>query len=120
MKKFLLTILLVMGTSVQADVHEWDTKTKVQFSIASVLTIADYLTTRNALRQGNFEEQNPILGKNPSDTALALALAAGLTSNYLILNNENEQQRDAMFIAITIVRGLVLHHNISIGAELKF
>jgi len=122
MKKFLLPLLMFIATPSYADMRDWDTQTKVQYGILTALSFGDYVTTRNLLsrKDEGFYEANPLLGKHPSEGTLAAAFVASSLVNYYFMNLEDDRKRNTAFFGIMIIRGLVLHNNLSIGARLEF
>jgi hypothetical protein len=116
----LLFVLSIMCSPAHADVGDWDTKTKVEFGISTVLILSDYAVTRYALHHTDLVEANPLLGKHPSDGTLAAFTLLSVYGNYYAFDHLNEKQRFWYFVGNSLLRGLVVNHNISLGAKLEF
>ena len=119
MRKILLA-LAMMCTPAEADISDWDTKTKLQFGITTTLIVSDFISTSYALRNTNAVETNPLFGKRPSDETLAIAAALSIYGNYYAFEHLNEKERFWYFIGVTVLRGYAINNNISIGAKFEF
>jgi len=111
----LLAALVIPGRAVQA---QWRTE-HTALAVASTATItADWLLSVDAVRRGNFNEMNPMLGTRPSVGRLntyAFAVAAG---NLAIGRMLPSRLRTLWFTAITGFESAIVLHQVNIGLHL--
>jgi len=116
-------LLILLLFPIQANASEWFTPfDKEDYAYQAVYTIAaciDWRQTQTFTKTGR-EEQNIILGKNPSrkriDTLIPLAIAANWATSY-ILPKDMRKLWQVFFVA---VEGSAIMHNHKIGVRMSF
>lgn len=89
---------------------------------SSSLIIADWTQTRYiADNPQTYHENNPILGKHPSEDVVNIYFAAWLVGNLLVDELPiNEKTKTRWYWLVTIVESALVAHNNSIGIGFKF
>lgn len=113
----LLAALLIPGRAAQA---QWRTEHTV-LAVASTATItADWLFSVNAVRRGNFDEMNPILGTRPSIGRLNTYNFVVVAGNLAIGRMLPSRLRTLWFTAITGFESAIVLHQVNIGLHIDF
>lgn len=121
-KRFLLCLLMI-GSAHAEPFEDWTNEEKAWFAASEITQAIDYQTTRNMLYQQSrkgFYETNPLLGHHPSKSKMNLSEVATLVGNYYLSDYLGHDNRLLWLKVHTSLELLVIGHNLSIGAELKF
>jgi hypothetical protein len=111
----LLAALAIPGRAAHA---QWRTEHTV-LAVASTATItADWLFSVNAVRRGNFDEMNPILGTRPSIGRLNTYNFVVVASNLAIGRMLPSRLRTLWFTAITGFESAIVLHQVNIGLHI--
>ena len=88
-------------------------------AVASTATItADWLFTVDAVRRGNFDEMNPILGRHPSVGQLNTYNFMVVAGNLAIGRALPSRLRTLWFTAMTSFESAIVLHQVNIGLHL--
>ena len=121
-KRFLLCLLLI-GSAHAEPFEGWTDEEKTWFAASEITQVIDYQTTRNMLYQQSrrgFYETNPLLGRHPSKGKMNIAEIVTLVCDYYLSDYLSHDNRLLWLKVHTGLELLVIGHNISIGAEIKF
>jgi len=117
----IIIILLVIGSmakevnaGIKLDHVNW-----YQVSANSLL-VADWIQTRQAIGSGRFEENNPILGKQPSDKDVDVYFVAALAITNIIGSILQDDVSDMFYLTVATVQGKQVFDNYQVGVRIKF
>jgi len=124
MIKKLLLCLLFIGSAQAEPFDGWTDEEKTWFVASEVAQVIDYQTTRNFLYQQpaskGYYEANPIIGPHPSPNRLAAFEVGTLIGSYFFADWLDHDKRLNWLKWHTTIEFIVIGHNLSIGAEIKF
>ena len=116
--KWITVLLMWAGLSAQA--REFTEDENKMFIASQVLTVADWMQTRDiARRTDDFHETNPLLGRYPSMGTVNTYFVASLVGNYYFTNYLDEHRMVWLKIH-NISRGATVINNASIGLKMSF
>jgi hypothetical protein len=116
--KTLSIILFLFSTS--AFSSEWTTENKILEVTYNTVRLADILITKDGMHREGYHENNPLIGRHPSDAKLWGFFLVGGVIHYFITDRIKPEYRRT-FQAITITcELLIVNHNRSIGMNIKF
>jgi len=92
------------------------TASTVVYGTTMALIATDYLQTRSAQREG-FAEGNPILGRRPSQTAIAAWFAAYMVGVTLL---HYSGANGGFMLGIGIAEGYAVGHNAHLGVRIRW
>ena len=120
MLKILLTCILVLNSLV-ASARDWSDDEKLWAVASTVVTVADWATTRDLTRRYNqgYYEHNPILGKHPS-TGRVDAYFGITIPVVLLIANELDEYRKPWLMSITAIEAVMVGNNLHIGLKMQF
>jgi hypothetical protein len=104
----LITLVLMIGllTGCATANSHWET--------AAVGTaLADIASTGGAMRQGEFQEGNPVYGKNPSSSKMLLLNAGVYAGVWALSRNIDPVERQKLWRTVTVLRMLFAGWNLS-------
>jgi hypothetical protein len=117
--KFILSLLLLISTNVNAENRPWTDVEKGLFVANSALIVMDWSQTRYITRHPEYHETNPILGRYPSTQNVDMFFLGQLIGQYYLFDYLDESR--LMFMAgLTINRISVINHNVNIGVKIRF
>lgn len=118
--KYLLTFLLLFSSTVNAENRPWTDTEKQLFVAHTALVIADWSQTRYiAKHPQEYRETNPLFGTHPSLDKVDLLFAATIIGSYYVIDSL-DSKREKYLITATIVRSLVVGHNLNLGLRIGF
>ena len=113
--------ILTLSLDSLAKWEDWDNTDKNLFKIYLLGSTLDYMQSKEMLKNPQYHERNPFLGKHPSSDRLLAqkALSAGII--YWSANNARykRDRRRALLLINGIQWGVVIH-NENIGATFKY
>jgi len=120
MRAILLLTILFFPTTVWAFCDNWSTTDTVMESAFVSLTIVDWSQTKEFVAQGTLEEQNPILGKHPSqariDTYMILAIAAQAGVACWL----PQEWREGFLAGSVVIEAWAVNNNLTLGVRGRF
>jgi hypothetical protein len=118
--KYVICVLLLLCGQSYAQNRPWSEDEKRLFYVHSALVVADWSQTRQIAKNPlDYREYNPILGKHPSVEKVDLLFAASLVGSYYLFDSMDEN-RQKYLITASIVRGVVVGHNLNLGLRIGF
>jgi hypothetical protein len=122
MKAIILTVLMLIFTSAQADMSDWTNEQKGWYAAGVIFIVTDWATTRDLSRRYHegYHEVNPILGRQPSTRQVDQYFALSLLTHYLIADHLSSKNRTIYLKVVTVGQAAVTAHNLNIGLKIKF
>jgi hypothetical protein len=122
MKTLLLSLFLLLPTAVVAGIDNWTEEQRKWYAASTVLTIADWATTRDMTRRYHegYHETNPILGRYPSRQRVDQHFLTVLIAHYLIADNLSSRNRTVYLQVFTVGQAAVVSNNLNIGLRIRF
>ena len=117
--KFILSLLLLFFTNVNAENRPWTDVEKVVFVANTVLTTMDWSQTRYLSRNPVYYETNPILGTHPSTQKIDMFFIGQLIGQYYLFDYLNENRLGFM-VGVTLGRLEVVNRNIRLDIKMRF
>jgi hypothetical protein len=117
--KFILALLLLISTNVNAENRPWTDAEKGLFVANSALIVMDWSQTRYITRHPTFYEANPILGRYPSTQNVDMFFLGQLIGQYYLFDYFDESRLGVM-LGLTINRIDIVNHNLNIGVKIRF
>jgi hypothetical protein len=110
-------LFYVMSVTAVADWSSGDTNRQLAFT---ALQLVDWAQTREIVRNPDYYETNPILGKYPSKTEVDVYFAAATLGHYLVSRALPPDYRKVwQYVWIGVQVGYVTH-NYQIGLRIRF
>ena len=119
MKTVLLTIIFLLLTTCSY-AGEWNSTDKILFRSFIVLQFVDYNQTLAIVHDDNYDELNPIMGRHPSDSTVALYFVGSTVANYLIADTLSVKYRRAWLVASVLFQVANVGRNYNIGWKIEF
>ena len=120
MKKIVPLLLLALMLSVPANADEWTREDTTYQAALMVLKGIDWLQTKEIVRNSNYYEINPIMGKYPSQNTVDLYFAcSAIGQTVLAYYLPKKYRRICQIIFIGNQFGCVWH-NYNIGIRIGF
>lgn len=120
--KFVAAVLvMLLSIPVAAQNRPWTTEEQAWGYAAGAMLLGDWITTRNMTKRYNegYYEHNPFLGRHPTTAQVNRHFAISVPVLFLIADNW-EKERKNFLITITVVEGLFVANNLSIGLRLQY
>ncbi len=118
-----LALLGTLALGSNDDLHKWTvTDTALQLTFVT-LTAVDWMQTREAMRFHptiQFEEQNPFLGKHPSNDRIDAMIGASIAGHTLIAYLLPKPWRTIWQLTFIAVEGAAVYGNHSAGIRVKW
>lgn len=105
----------LMSGSATANEWDWDWKD----SVHTGLVVADFLQTKEILRNDNFYERNPIL-RNKNIDQVALLMGTSAILGYILPRIVPVRHKNSIHAALIVSRSVFVINNIRIGVKIKF
>ena len=115
-KLYVLLTLVLIPAAVQA---QWRTEHTVLAVTSSATIASDWLLSVDAVRRGNFDEMNPLLGSHPSVGRLNTYNVLVLGGNLAIGRALPARVRTLWFTAVSSFESAIVLHQINIGLHLN-
>jgi hypothetical protein len=118
MKRILLLLALCATTHLGAQSPRWTTWDKIGVAAGGALILADWFTTIDATRRGNFVEKNPLLGRDPSEGRINAVVGSWVvvyTASALLLPKE---ERRMLMAAVIVAETYVVTGQVTLGLRL--
>lgn len=122
MIKLFIVVFLALVTNVSlAENRPWTSEERAWGYAAGAMLLGDWITTRNMTKRYNegYYEHNPFLGRHPTTAQVNRHFAISVPIVFLIADNW-EKERKNFLITITVVEGLFVANNLSIGLRLQY
>ena len=111
-KVMLLTLILALVGCAHLKPHprKWTKGEKALLCVSVIAASADYYTTERFLDRG-YEEQNPVLGKHPTDTELTLIAWGCYGAIIGVVHLYPELRKPVLFCLTPINAGFAAHNS---------
>lgn len=101
-------MFIMYSFGARADWNQWPESTKTLFVASQVAITADWITTRNGLKDEYFKcncfyETNPLLGPSPSVEVIDLFFVGSLVINYLIVDYISTPFRRDLYLSLRTI-----------------
>lgn len=110
-------VLVFAGKNAHAD--SWSTTDKTMAATFSTLMLVDALQTHEIANTPGHEESNPILGKHPSDTRIAIYFI-GMTAITLTAAHKIPKLRRFILTTGNVLQIYSVRHNYMAGIKIDF
>lgn len=117
--KFILSLLLLIATTVNAENRPWTNVEKGVFVANTVLTTIDWSQTRYISRNPSYYETNPFLGSHPSTQKVDMFFIGQLIGQYYLFDYLDENRLGFMF-GLTLGRLEVVNRNVRLDIKMRF
>ena len=111
----LLAAALIPGRVAHA---QWRAEHTALAAASTATITADWLLSVNAVRRGNFDEMNPILGTRPSVGRLNTYNVVVVAGNLAVGRMLPSRLRTLWFTAITSFESAIVPHQVNIGLHI--
>jgi len=112
----LLALLLLPAANAAA---QWQTEHTILAATSSATIAADWLLSVDAVRRGNFDEMNPLLGPRPSVGRLNTYNILVLGGNLAIGRVLPSKLRTLWFMAVASFESAIVLHQYNIGLRIN-
>ena len=122
MRTILLTVLLCLAPSVEAEFrhfNQWTDKEKLLFAGWNTVSYVDYRQTTYALNHpcNCYEEANPLHGSTPSNDRLLITQVIASSYLYWMVGASDPDRQNTVMLGMTLGLTAVVIHNDSVGIE---
>ena len=118
--KYILCLLMLLCGQSYAQNRPWTESEKDLFAVHTALVLADWSQTRHIAKNPNvYYEINPIFGSHPSVEKVDIIFLATVIGSYYWFDML-DSKREKYLITASVVRGVMVGHNLHLGIRMGF